>query len=506
MKKKALTLLLALMMVLPMFTACSENAADNTAETTAADTAANTTPSADEETVAVEEDEPEILPDIPALDFEGRDFIFLTSGIGDTNGEDWETFDVWVEELNGDVINDAVMERNLFLNETYNIQIGEYKTSGTTLSEIQTEVKVASGAFDAAMTHFENGANLAASGSLHNLYDMPYINLEQPWWDQRGVQDMNLMGGVFLATGDITIVDNDATWVLMFGKQYVEDLQLENPYDLVREDRWTYDKFYEMMSQAAVDMNGDGTLKWQDDKFGFITSDYSSRALMYASGEKLVTQDAQHNLIPIPSIERLSGVVEVAAKMIGDKNITFLTGYESTTPDNIRSVFEEGRALFYGEVMQCIIRMRESETEFGLVPWPKYDQMQDGYYNLVHTSAGRGVCIPVSQTDYEFVGAIVEAFAAKSMYTVTPAYYDVALTYKYMRDTDSAEMLDIILDSRIYDLGLIANYGSMASSIAGIITNGTGNLASTWAKSERAFQKIMDKSVEKYADVMSRTP
>jgi hypothetical protein len=191
---------------------------------------------------------------------------------------------------------------------------------------------------------------------------------------------------------------------------------------------------------------------------------------------------------------------------MGDKNITFQTGYESTVPDDIRAVFEEGRALFYGEVMQCIIRMRESETEFGLVPWPKYDQMQDGYYNLVHTSAGRGVCIPVSQTDYEFVGAIVEAFAAKSMYTVTPAYYDVALTYKYMRDTDSAEMLDIILDSRVYDLGLIANYGSMAGSIAGVITNGTGNLASTWAKSERAFQKMMDKAVEKYADVMNRNP
>ena len=161
MKKRALTLLVALLMVLPTLAACSENAADNTETTATETTPTNTTPSADEETVAVEEEEAEILPDIPALDFEGRDFIFLTSGIGDTNGEDWETFDVWVEELNGDVINDAVMERNLFINETYNVQINEYKTTGTTLGEIQTEVKAGSGAFDAAMTHFENGANLA---------------------------------------------------------------------------------------------------------------------------------------------------------------------------------------------------------------------------------------------------------------------------------------------------------------------------------------------------------
>lgn len=503
MKKRALTLLLACLMVLPMLAACSENAADKD-ESTAAETTASVTPSADEETVVAEEEETEILPDIPALDFEGRTFTFLTSGVNDTNGADWETYDIWVEELNGDVINDAVMERNLYIEETYNTKIAEYKTNTTTLAEIQTEVKAGAGAFDAAITHFENGANLAQGGNLHNLYEIPYINLEQPWWDQRGVADMNLMGGVFLATGDITVIDNDATWVLMFNKQMHEDLQLENLYDLVREDRWTYDTFYTMAQGASVDMNGDGSLKWKDDVFGFLTSSYSSQGLMYASGEKLVTRDADNNLVALEDINRLSGVVEIASKIMGDKMITFQTGYEGSGAADLRIIFEEGRGLFFGEVMQCIIRMRESETQFGLVPWPKYDETQKDYYNLVHTSAGRGVVIPVSQTDYEFAGAIIEAMAAKSMYTVTPAYYDVALTYKYMRDTESAEMLDIILDSRIYDLGLIANYGSMASSIASVITNGTGNLASTWAKMNKSFTKIMDKAVEKYADVMNR--
>lgn len=503
MKKRALTLLLACLMVLPMLAACSENAADKE-ESTAPETTAPTTPSADAETVPAEEEEAEILPDIPALDFEGETFTFLTSGINDTNGADWETYDIWVEELNGDVMNDAVIERNLYIEETYNTKIAEYKTNSTTLSEIQTEVKAGSGAFDAAMTHFENGASLAQGGSLHNLYDMPYINLKQPWWDQRGVADMNLMGGVFLATGDITVIDNDATWVLMFNKQMHEDLQLENLYDLVREDRWTYDTFYTMAQGASVDMNGDGALKWKDDVFGFLTSSYSSQGLMYASGEKLVTRDADNNLVALEDINRLSGVVEIAAKIMGDKMITFQTGYEGSNANDLRIIFEEGRGLFFGEVMQCIIRMRESETEFGLIPWPKYDETQQDYYNLVHTSAGRGVVIPVSQTDYEFAGAVIEAMAAKSMYTVTPAYYDVALTYKYMRDTESAEMLDIILESRIYDLGLIANYGSMASNIAAIITNGAGNLASTWAKLNKSFTKVMSKAVEKYADVMDR--
>lgn len=499
MKKRALTLLIALLMVLPMFTACSENAADN-AETTANETEpTNTTPSADEETVAVEEEEAEILPDIPALDFEGRTFTFLTSGINDTNGVDWETYDIWVEELNGDVINDAVMERNLFINETYNVEIAEYKTNSTTLAEIQTEVKAAAGAFNAAITHIENGANLSQGGYLHNLYNLSYFNAEQPWWDPRAVDDLEVMNKLYFATGDITVIDNDATWVLMFNKQMHEDLQLENLYDLVREDRWTFDVFHTMAVQGSLDVNGDGTLKWKDDQFGFLTSGDSAYGLMYASGEKLVLPDDEAIFKPLEDINRLTDVVEKAAAIMGDKMLTFQTGYEGSGSADLRIIFEEGRGLFFGEVMQCIIRMRESETEFGLIPWPKFDENQTDFYNWVHTSAGRGVVVQASETDYEFAGAIVEAMAAKSMYTVTPAYYDVALTYKYMRDTESAEMLDIILASRIYDLGRIYNFGSLCTSIATNINNGSGGLSSTWAKSERAFEKMIDKAVEKYA-------
>ncbi len=504
MKKRALTLLLACLMVLPTFTACSENAADKSDETAAAETTAQNTPSAEEETVPAEEEETELLPDIPALDFEGRTFTILTVGPNDTNGVDWVSYDIWVEEMNGDVINDSVFERNLYIADTYNTEIAEYTTTTTTLSEIQTEVKAASGAFDAAITHIENGANLSQGGHLINLYDLSYFDSDKPWWDPRAVKDLKVMNGLYFATGDITVTDNDATWVLMFNKQMHEDLQLENLYDLVREDKWTFDKFYEMIPAGSVDMNGDGALTWKEDQFGFLTSSASSYGLMYASGEKLVHPDDELIFKPIEDLNRLTNVVEKAAAIMGDKMLTFQTGYEGSGSDDLRIIFEEGRGLFFGEVMQCIIRMRESETQFGLIPWPKFDEQQTEFYNWIHTSAGCGIVVPASQQDYEFTGAIIEAMAAKSMYTVTPAYYDVALTYKYMRDTDSAEMLDIILASRLYDLGSIYNFGSMGGNITAAITNGTGGVASVWARGEKAFSRMLDKAIEKYQKLEDR--
>ncbi len=501
MKKRILTALLACLMIAPILAACSENQASPSDETTPLSAQSSVL---ENETVADSEEEVELQPDIPSLSFNGETFTFLTSGPNDTNGADWVTYDIWVETLTGDVINDSVFERNLYLEDTYDIKIAEYQTNGTTYEEIRKEVQASVGAFDVAVTHIENGATLAQSGNLLNLHAIPYIDTEKPWWDPRAAEDLEIMGNLYFATGDITVIDNDATWVLMFNKQMHEDLQLENLYDLVREDKWTWDVMYDMMSQGSVDMNGDGELKWKDDVFGFLTSDASSYGLMYASGEKLVTRDSEKNLVQLADINRLSGVVEAAAKIMGDKNITFLTGYEGSGSNDLRIIFEEGRGLFFGEVMQCIIRMRESETNFGLIPWPKYDETQSSFYNWIHTSAGKGICIPVTQTNYEMVGAIVEAMAAKSMYTLTPAYYDVALTYKYMRDEESAEMLDIILNSRIYDIGQIYNFGNMCSSITATITNGTGALASTWARMSKVFNKAMEKAMKNYTELIEQ--
>ena len=262
----------------------------------------------------------------------------------------------------------------------------------------------------------------------------------------------------------------------------------------------SYDRMLEMVTMTAADLDGNGKMT-KADQFGFITSDASSYGLLYASGEKLASFDADKNIVPLDNAERLSGVVEKAAPILSNQDITFLTGRDGTGADDIRFMFEEGRGLFFGEVMQCIIRMRASENDFGLIPWPKYDETQEDYYTWIHTTAGRGLVIPSSQDDLEMAGVIVEAMAAKSMYTVTKAYYDVALTYKYMRDHESAEMLDIILQSRIYDLAKIYNTGGAVGNIASLITNGKGNFASTWKTTQKVFGKLLEKTIKNFEEL-----
>lgn len=156
---------------------------------------------------------------------------------------------------------------------------------------------------------------------------------------------------------------------------------MDDLYTLVREDKWYYDNLYAMIQADSMDTNADGKMSYNDDQFGFITSDASCFGLLYASGLKLVTPDEENIFKITDELEKLSSVVEAAGKIISDTNITHLTGSEGSTPDTIRVSFKEGRDLFYGEVMQCATRMRASETDFGLIPWLKYEETQTEYYN-----------------------------------------------------------------------------------------------------------------------------
>ncbi|MBQ3177251.1 MAG: hypothetical protein IJB52_05490 [Clostridia bacterium] len=488
MKKHTLiALLLALITVAPTLLSCASDPVETTP------VAQNT------ETVETQpEEETELLPDIPALDFGAEEFMFLTSDANDTNGQDWMTYDVWVENTTGDVINDAVYERNLYLEETYNIKMAQ--SQGVTETLAKQDVTAGTGDYDAVMTNTTAAANLAQAGYTISMYDLPYIDLSKPWWDQGCTEDLELMGNIYFATGDITVIDNDATWVLMFNKQLYEDNGFDNIYDKVKENDWYYDDMLEMMSSAALDVNGDGKMLHTDDIFGFATSDDSGQGLFYASGEKLVYKDSEGTPFLCEDAERMVGVVEKAGKIMSDKMLTINTSVIGSS-DGLRIHFEEGRALFFGEVMQCIIRMRESETAFGLIPWPKYDEGQEKYHHFVHGTAGKVVTITAAAQNQEMSGAIVEAMAAKSMYTLTPAYYDVAITRKYMRDEESIEMLDIILQDRRYDLGYIYNWGNLYTNIRTIVIQGKDTFASTWEKGQKSFNTAMEKTLAKYEEL-----
>ncbi len=495
MKLRLCAAILALASVGAVLASCGSSDAGET-KTTTADTA--------DTAVVTEEVTTDYMPVFPEKDYGGDDFKFLTSGDSDDNGRDWQTYDIFTESATGDVIIDAVYERNMWIEETFNVKISEYQ--GVTMTETKKAVQAGVTEYDAVMTAIANGCSMGAENYILDLTQVPYIDLKQSWWDQGVLADTSINNRNYIATGDITIVDNEATWVLMFNKQMAQNLDLDL-YQMVYDNQWDMETFYKYAQMAVKDLNGDGKMYGPEDQFGFATSDQSSQGLMYASGLKLSSKDGEDYPTIETNLEKLTEVVLAAGRIMSDTDTTIITtkngivdGDGLAASDKLRMVFEEGRALFYGEVMACVTRMRNSTTDFGLIPFPKYDLAQENYYHFVHKTAGKGVCIPTTQADPEMAGLIIEAMAAKSVGTVTEAYYDKALTYKYMRDEESAKMLDIILSSRVYDLAYIYDWGSIYSQIHSLIANGKDTVASTWDKRLSAAEKALTKTVDAYKE------
>jgi hypothetical protein len=132
------------------------------------------------------------------------------------------------------------------------------------------------------------------------------------------------------------------------------------------------------------------------------------------------------------------------------------------------------------------------ETDFGIIPQPKYDEAQAEYITFVNP-AGSGLTIPVTVGDIERCGVVLEAMASESYRHLTPAYYNTALQQKYTRDNESAEMLDLLLQNRVYDLAMIYRWGSINTAYRNLADKNQTDLSSMIAKYESKVLSGIDK-------------
>ena len=84
------------------------------------------------------------------------------------------------------------------------------------------------------------------------------------------------------------------------------------------------------------------------------------------------------------------------------------------------------------------------------------------------------------------------------MELLRPAYYDIALNGKFLRDEESVEMMDIIIGERVYDLGLAFNFGSIMGVLDGLVQKGSSDIVSAMASKTSAIQQAIDKTIDNF--------
>jgi hypothetical protein len=166
---------------------------------------------------------------------------------------------------------------------------------------------------------------------------------------------------------------------------------------------------------------------------------------------------------------------------------------------SVEKMFGEGRSAFLEFSLISMETLRVYDTvEFGVVPSPKYDEEQEKYITMMNAATSL-FCVPITVSDTDYVGIILEAWSAESYRKTIPAYYEIALKTKYSRDDESAAMLDLILDAATVDLVYFSNDFDPLSSVGYKLFHDAGhNFASFYDKNEKAAQKKLDKIIGTY--------
>lgn len=448
--------------------------------------------------------EPErILPELPKADFEG--YIFKILGNSEQYHAHWYSRDLYASEENGDAINDAIYARNIKTEETYNIKI-DVSYASDPIAAAKKNIMSGGGVYDLLSIQLEGtGRTLAQNGLLYDWNKAVYIDLDKPWWDQNAREHLSIGGKLFMMMGDMTVVDKDAVFIYLFNKDVIQNLMLENPYELVKSDKWTVDKLYEMSKSATFDIDGDGDID-DNDRFGNLTENNSYYESVLAAGEPFARKDKDD--LPYLDIlnPRLIQSVEKWITLHLDKSATMVANdYGNLYPgdliwDKQLDMLCTRQALFLFTGMNRVTMLRAMECNFGIIPMPKLDGQQKNFSNPLHTWCATTLSIPNTggETETDRSAVIIEALNAESYYTLKPAYYDVSLKTKLARDDESSEMMDLIFANRTYDLGKIYNWGGIYETVKSLADSKKTDYISAVEKKADKMQSAIEQTIESF--------
>lgn len=473
---KALALVLAVIMTAAVvFSSCARSGSGN-------DTTGETERPGTETTSGEPVTEPggweKYTADVPTIKMNGRSVTFLSANWA---SYDYQTHEIFAEEYTTEPINDAMFDRIIYMEDKYDCEIkviaaynasqGHEMLTQSILSDDENQ------SYDFYLDKLNRYSEMSVQGYLLDLGTLKYCDFTRPYWDSDSYNDLSYFGYHFAVCGDVTLVDKDYTGMLVFNKEMYEDIFVgeELPYEIVRRGEWTFDKLYEIAGKAASD-------DVDNERWGLAIFRDTLLTFMVGGGYRIGYKD-----------ENDKPVISLAEKTTMDWSLHLMEKFNDTaTVLNIHSLSEgDGGsgtlAAMFEDEKDLISYVRGNEVEFfrqtiefdfGILPTPKSTELQKDYYTDVNPWGGVCLTMPVNARGVDELSAFIEDFACQGRNTVIPKYYDVLLDFRYAKDEDSQEMLDIVFSHRLYDVGAIGNWNNFAYDYIAMTTKHDTNLQS----------------------------
>ncbi|MHB1152589.1 MAG: hypothetical protein ACYCWE_06550 [Eubacteriales bacterium] len=447
-------------------------------------------------TTATAADEPDIPND---MDFEGSDFTFLILSMSDAA---YPEIYIWREEYDGEVVNDAIINRNRAVEDKLNAVIKIIDAADPT-STAKKSITAGDNSFDAIYDHRTSLKTLATDKYLLDMNTLQYTDYTADYWDKNATVQYQIAGKLYFMPSDISMLNLNGAMFLYFNKKLITDFNLDDPYKLYDDNKWTIDNFSVLVKSVSTDLDGDGKIT-PADRWGMMTYEDPSNGngihFYIGSGGTLTEANDDGSLSPAINSERTVTLLRKLSEFLNDeeycldynaviKTCTNYDGYAHVYQWS-RSLFTTDHYLFFQGGFYGALEFSNMEADYGIMPNPKLDESQDSYWHKVDVY-NTLLSIPITNTDTAKTGTLLEYMAYVSHSTLLPAFYDTTLMLKKVRDEKSIEIANVIKASIRYDIGDIlmgADFGAVLDS--GIYKD---KFSSTYEAKEPALLKQLDK-------------
>ena len=370
------------------------------------------------------------------------------------------------EDMEGErhLVYSKIYERNAIVEDRLNVDLEFIPSQTAYWADVTTVLKNYFQTADGSIEVVMSTANTIVATNLVNYFwsvnDSYYIDLEEDWWYEDAIMETSVDGQEMrVLYGDINIGAYGNAGTIYYNKDLYEQYLAGGKgrdylYQLVLEGKWTLDYYYQLTKKSHIELGEDGI---QDDIMGFVLK-RAGEPLHYlpiACGVEYYTRDPDTGM---PTITLMNGINQSKALDIFDQlnklvhqnpghdgSLLGKMGAELEYPKS----FEKNDYVFHmGTLLDAMSDdMREMQSDYGMLPYPKYDAEQTEYISFMNSGTTL-VGIPRTVTEdrmIEEVSAVVECLASESYRYVSVAFFETALKGVYSRDDMDSQMIDIIM-------------------------------------------------------------
>ena len=407
----------------------------------------------------------------------------------------------------GDVIDQAVATRNLIVETTYNVKItSETQFVSTVPKTVRNEAEAGESSYHAIASTIKFMTPIAQEGLLTDFKTLDYYSESQEWWNHDLMKDFAIANARYFASGDIIYSDDFYPYCTYVNTTVSQDIYGidEDYYQLVKNKQWTLEKFHELAKLAVnPEADGDPDTWSEEDMNGAVVNENFARAAFYSAGKGMLSFDKAGYPVWNMTVDYTQPILEKIIGIIHKDSACFNTGVFDDHAGTELSLFTDNKTLFLVEELIISERITKSEksANFQILPYPLYDENSD-YICVLNDAAVIG--IPVMVNNANDISLILSAMSRESINTLTPAFFETVLTYRYMQDPGSVETLEIILSSTVApDVATVQDWGGFMTKFKELaFSNSTafssyysGNIGKAMGKLEE-YNLILDRYYE----------